>query len=59
MRKRKQMVRWALLLAAASGFVGIVVPAIGFGETLKDLNNPSVQKITTSPFANHLEGGAR
>jgi hypothetical protein len=59
MRNRKQIVRWALLLAAASAIVGIAVPNIGFGETFNDLNNRSVQKITTSPSANYLEGRAK
>jgi hypothetical protein len=59
MRDRKQMVRWALLLAAAAAIVGIAVPNVGFGETLNDLNPRSVQKITTSPLANYLDGGAR
>jgi len=47
MRDTKQMVRWALLLMATAALVAIAVPNIGFGETLNDLNNRSVQKITT------------
>ena len=58
MRDRKRMVKWALLLAAAA-IVGIAVPNIGFGETLNDVNKGSVQKMTTSPLANYLEGRAR
>jgi hypothetical protein len=59
MRDRKQMVGWALLLAAASAIVWIAVPNIGFGETVNDFNNGSVQKITMRPLANYLEGRAR
>lgn len=46
MRNTKQMVRWALLLMATSAIVAIAIPNIGFGETLNDFNNGSVQKIT-------------
>ena len=46
MQDTKQMVRWALLLMAAAALVGIVVPNLGFGETLNHLNDRSVQKIT-------------
>jgi hypothetical protein len=46
MRDTKEMVRWALLLMATAALVAIAVPNIGFGETLNDLNNRSVQKIT-------------
>lgn len=46
MRETKQMILWALVLMAISAIVGIVVPSIGFGETLKDFNDGSVQKIT-------------
>ena len=45
MQDTKQIVRWALLLMAAAALVGIVVPNLGFGETLNHLNH-SVQKIT-------------
>jgi hypothetical protein len=46
MQDTKQMVRWALLLMATAAIVGMVVPNLGFGETLKNFNNGSVQKIT-------------
>ena len=45
MRDWKQIIGWALLLAT-SAIVGIAVPNLGFGETLNDFNNGSVQKIT-------------
>jgi hypothetical protein len=46
MQDTKQMVRWALLLMAIAAIVGMLVPNLGFGETLKNLNHGSIQKIT-------------
>jgi hypothetical protein len=46
MQDTKQIIRWALLLMATAAIVGLVVPNLGFGETLNQLNPGSVQKIT-------------
>ena len=58
-RHQKQIVRWALLLAAAAAIVGIAVPNLGFGETLNNIKNGSVQRMTTSPSVDYLEGRGR
>lgn len=42
-----KQIAWVLLLVAISIVVGIAVPNLGFGETLKTSDHISVQKITT------------
>lgn len=46
MQDTKHIIRWALLLMATAALIAIAVPNIGFGQTLNDVNNHSVQKIT-------------